>query len=458
MKKIADYLNKSAVENVKAALVQAQAVEAHNALISLTEERALERAKQVDAGKVTGKLAGVPFVVKDNFLAFGGKTTAASKMLKDFEAPYQATAIERLEAEGAICIGKANLDAFAHGSSTERSAYGVTKNAHDDTKVAGGSSGGSAVAVALGIVPFALGSDTGGSIRQPASFNGVVGVKPTYGMVSRYGVVGMASSTDTVGVLANDSTDAGQVMGVIAGQDKADMTTLPDYFMPLNKPEKSLKIAIVDEFMSGDTDPEVAQLVKEYAEGLEKLGHVVERVSIPSVKYAAAIYYVVSSAELSSNMARFDSVRYGERSSDARSLGEVYTKSRDEFLEREAKLRILLGSLVLTSGYYEDYYLQAQKVRTLLIQELQAALKGYDVLVGPVAPAPAFEIGKSAELDPAQVYHADILTAPASLAGLPAISVPAGQTKAGLPVGVQLIGAPKTDAQLLALANSMEVK
>lgn len=454
MVKISDYNDISAIDAVQQALDMVAKNESYHALLSLTKERALERAAAVDAGGITGKLAGVPFVVKDNFLAFGAPTTAASKILENFQAPLQATAVERLEAEGAICIGKANLDAFAHGGSTENSAFGVTKNAIDQTRVAGGSSGGSAVVTALDIVPFALGSDTGGSIRQPASFNGIVGVKPTYGTVSRYGVIAMASSTDTIGTFATNAADATLVMDIMAGKDDRDMTTLPDFFSPIDvKP--SQKIGIIREFMSDDVDAEVRDRVIAYAEKLKAAGHVVEEVDLPMIKYGVGMYYIIVPAEISSNLARYDGIRYGVRAQNIQTLAELYGRSRDEGFVTENKRRIMIGSYVLSSGYFDAYYQQAQKARTLLINEFNALFETYDALIGPVSPTPAFKIGENAE-DPVKMYLADIMTVSASLAGLPAISVPAGTTSVGLPVGVQIIGQQKSDAQLLALASAME--
>lgn len=453
MTTIKDFTNTSAVDAVSKAIAAAKANESFHALLSLTEGRALERAAKVDSGEITGKLAGVPFVAKDNFLTLGGTTTAASHFLENFHAPLQATAVEKLEAEGAICIGKTNLDAFAHGGSTENSAYGPTQNAADQTRVAGGSSGGSAVATALGIVPFALGTDTGGSIRQPASFNGVVGVKPTYGTVSRYGVVAMASSTDTIGCFANSAADAELIMGIISGQDEKDMTTLPDFFAPVGDPGK-LKVGVIKESMTDDVDSEVRGCVTSYIDALKAAGHEVEEVSMSMLKYALAIYYIVVPAEISSNLARYDGVRYGTRA-DAKSLDELYGKSRDQGFEAENKRRIMIGSYVLSSGFFDAYYLQAQKARTLLIDEFNKLFEAYDVLVSPVAPTPAFKLGENTA-DPVKMYLADVMTVPASLAGLPAISVPAGATATGLPVGVQLIGARRHDATLLALATSLE--
>lgn len=442
---------------VEAALARAEDAKEYNALISIIRERALERADEIDQkiknGEPVGSLAGVPFVAKDNFLAFGAPTTAAATILEGFEPPLQATAIEKLEAEGAICIGKANLDAFAHGGSTENSAYGPAKNAVDPAMVAGGSSGGSAVVTALDIVPFALGSDTGGSIRQPASFNGVVGLKPTYGAVSRYGVVAMASSTDCIGCFTKGAADAGLVMSVLAGRDEKDMTTLDDYFQPEPATPKQ-KIGLIKDFMGDGVDGDVQQCVREYAERLEAAGHTVEEVELPVAKYALAMYYVIVPAEISSNLARYDGIRYGRRA-EAATLQEVYGKSRDEGFVAENKRRIMIGSYVLSSGYFDAYYLKAQKARTLLIQAFDALFETYDALLAPVAPSPAFAFGENTA-DPIKMYLADAMTVPASLAGLPALSVPAGHSSDGLPVGAQLIGQKRSDAKLLALAETME--
>lgn len=446
---------------VEEALKKAEETEAYHALLSLTSERALKRADEIDAriatGEEAGVLAGVPFVAKDNFLAFGAPTTAASKMLENFDAPLQATAIEKLEAEGAICVGKANLDAFAHGGSTENSAFGPTKNAIDQTKVAGGSSGGSAVVTALDVVPFALGTDTGGSIRQPASFNGVVGIKPTYGTVSRYGVVAMASSTDTIGCFTKDMADAELVMDVMSGRDRNDMTTLPDFFAPMTSVKPAQKIGLIKDFMSDDVDADVRARTNEYVEKLRAAGHTVEEIDMPIAKYALAMYYIIVPAEVSSNLARYDGIRYGHRAEGVRTLAELYGKTRDEGFVTENKRRIMIGSFVLSSGFFDAYYQQAQKARTLLINAYDELFAKYDVLVGPVAPTPAFGIGENAE-DPVKMYLADIMTVPPSLAGLPAVSVPAGTNNAGLPIGVQLIGSRKSDANLMALARSMEGK
>ncbi|EDK72321.1 glutamyl-tRNA(Gln) amidotransferase, A subunit [candidate division TM7 genomosp. GTL1] len=449
----------SARSLVDEALKKAEGTGEFNIFISLSAKRAQQRADEIDSlvktGKPVGRLAGVPFVAKDNFLAFGAATTAASHILNNFEAPFQATAIEKLEAEGAICIGKANLDAFAHGGSTENSAFGPTRNAYDKTRVAGGSSGGSAVSVALEIVPFALGTDTGGSIRQPASFNGVVGVKPTYGTVSRYGVVAMASSTDTIGPITKTIADAELIMDIMAGRDANDSTTLPDFFKPAEVPSDKKRIGIVKQFMDEGVDTEVREIITRQIDMLKSNGHTVEEVDLPMVKYSVAMYYIIVPAEIASNLARFDGIRYGRRSEEARTLDEIYGKSRDEGFMDENKRRIMVGNYVLSSGYFDAYYRQAQKARTLLIRAFDDVFSEYDFLLGPVAPTSAFKVGENTS-DPIKMYLSDVTTAPANLAGLPAMSVPAGKTETGLPVGLQLIGSRRSDAEMLAFAKMIE--
>lgn len=449
----------SARQQVLDALDRAGAASEYHAVLSLTAERALERADEIDAaiknGNDVGVLAGVPFVVKDNYLAFGAPSTAASKILENFNAPLQATVVEKLEAAGAICIGKSNLDAFAHGGSTENSAFGVTKNAHDETKVAGGSSGGSAVVTALDIVPFALGSDTGGSIRQPASFNGVFGIKPTYGMSSRYGVVAMASSTDVMGCFAKSAEDIALVTSVMAGRDSKDMTTLPDYFVPTSEVKAGLKIGIIKETMNDDVDADVRKVTLDYVARLRAAGHTVDEVSMPTAPLALAMYYIIVPAEVCSNLARYDGVRYGRRAEGVQTLAELYGRSRDEGFVTENKRRIMIGSYVLSSGFFDAYYLQAQKARTLLIHEFDTLFQDYDFLMTPVAPTPAFGIGENTS-DPVKMYLADVMTVPASLAGIPAMTVPAGMSANNLPIGVQLIGPMRSDAALIALAGQME--
>lgn len=451
----------TAREQVEASIAKAHSVEEYHALLSLTEERALARADEIDAkianGEDAGVLAGAPFVVKDNYLVFGAPTTAASKMLEHFNAPLQATVVEKLEAAGAICIGKSNMDAFAHGGSTENSAFGMTHNAVDTTKVAGGSSGGSAVVTALDVVPFALGTDTGGSIRQPASFNGVLGFKPTYGLSSRYGVVAMASSTDTMGCFAKSADDIALVTSVMAGRDSRDMTTLPDYFEVQHDVSKNLRIGIIRETMTDDVDTDVRAAVNNYADALRAAGHTVEMVAIPSIKHALAIYYIVVPAEISSNLARYDGVRYGRRAEGVKTLAELYGRSRGEGFVTENKRRIMIGSYVLSSGFFDAYYLQAQKARTVLINEFNTLFEQYDFLLMPTAPTPAFGIGENTD-DPVKMYLADVMTVPPSLAGLPALSVPAGVNAQGLPIGAQLVGRAKSDAALIALAGSVEAR
>ncbi|HEX8389981.1 MAG TPA: Asp-tRNA(Asn)/Glu-tRNA(Gln) amidotransferase subunit GatA [Candidatus Saccharimonadales bacterium] len=446
----------SAKAVITAALARAKHDPDH-ALLSLLEDRALQRADAIDArrkhGDEIGPLAGVPFVAKDNFLTFGGMSTAAAKLLGNFEAPFQAKAIERLEAAGAICIAKANLDAFAHGGSTENSAYGPTTNPHDASRVAGGSSGGSAACVARGIVPFALGTDTGGSIRQPASFCGVVGLKPTYGSVSRWGVVAMASSTDVIGPLTTTSGDALTVMEVIAGQDEKDGTTITSpYASTDTAPVK--KIGLITEWLSDGVDEEVRRTVMARVEQLRSGGYDVEEVSLPSLKHALAVYYVIVPAEIASNLARFDGIRYGARPDSLTELGAVYEQTRATGFMPENMRRIMIGNYVLSSGYYDAYFRQAAKVRTLIIQEFDRVLSEYDLLIGPVAPTPAFALGQNTH-DPLSMYLADQMTVSASLAGLPALSVPLSVT--GLPIGLQIIGRRAKDRQLLAFASQMEM-
>jgi aspartyl-tRNA(Asn)/glutamyl-tRNA(Gln) amidotransferase subunit A len=448
----------SAVTLVKEALAKAEKYKEYNIFTSMNEKAALARAAEIDkriaAGEKVGRLAGVPYALKDNFQSHDGNTTASAKMLSNYHAPVTATAVKRIEDEGAIMIGRTNLDAFAHGASTENSYFGVTLNSQDKTRVAGGSSGGSAVVTALDIVPFALGSDTGGSIRQPASFNGVYGLKPTFGTVSRYGVVAMASSTDTIGCLAQTAEDTRLVMSIMAGKDEKDHTTLDDFFdEPVET--KGLKIGMITDFMGEGVDPEVVARSKDYIKKLEKAGHKVSEVSIPILKYALAVYYIVTPAEVASNLSRHDGIRYGYRAKGTKSLGDIYGKSRDEGFMPENKRRIMIGNFVLSSGFFDAYYLKAQKVRTLIINAYNEAFSKYDLLICPVAPTPAFKVGEN-DGDALKAYLGDIMTVPPSMAGLPALAAPAGKTKDGLTVGVQLIGPRRSDARLLQLAAEME--
>jgi len=404
-------------------------------------------------------LGGVPFVAKDMFLAHHTVTTASSNILKNFDSPYQATAINKLEAEGAIIVGKANNDAFGHGGSTENSDFGVTKHPLDTTRVAGGSSGGSAAVVALGVVPFALGTDTGGSTRQPASFCGVVGLKPTYGSVSRYGVIAMASSTDTVGTIANNAEDTALVFDIIAGNDTRDATTLPsrpESFLPAKNRLKPLKIGIIAEHMRADAvQPEIIAAIQAQAQKLKDLGHTVEEVSLPTLDMSLAVYYIVVPAEVSSNLQRYDGVKFGHSAKEAKNLQELYGLSRDQGFNAENKRRILIGTYVLSSGYIDAYYRKAQTVRTKLINEFTKIFADFDVLIGPVSPTTAFKIGENSD-DPLKMYLEDLMTVGPSLAGLPAISVPAGADNNNLPIGMQITGAQRSDATLLALAEQIE--
>lgn len=435
----------------------------YDAIIATTADRARSRAKEIDArvatGEKVGRLAGVPFIAKDNYLVFGAETTAASNILKGFVAPYQATVIEKLEAEGAICVAKANLDAFAHGSSTENSDFMVTKNPHDTSRVAGGSSGGSAASVVLGMAPFALGSDTGGSIREPASWSGCVGYKPTYGLVSRSGVVAMASSTDVMGPLTRTVEDAALVLDVMAGRDELDGTTIErdplGYDIATDTLDlKGKKIGVIKEYMGEGLQPGVRSAIEASIQKLRDAGAEVTEVSLPSLPMALAVYYIVVPAEVSSNLGRYDGQRFGYSYPDAQNLDESYFKSRGVGFGKEAKRRIMIGTYVLSSGYYDAYYKRAQTVRTKLINEFAAAFKSVDFLVGPTVPMTAFKIGQNVN-DPLQMYLADIMTVAVNLVGTPAISVPAGESE-GLPVGLQLMAAQRQDRDLLRLAKKTQ--
>lgn len=448
--KIADK-NNSAVKMVKEALEKCEKYKDYNVFTSIDSEYALKRATEIDEkiakGEEVGRLAGVPYALKDNFLGKRGETTASSLMLKNLQAPLNATTVRKLEDEGAIMLGRVNLDAFAHGSSTENSYFGVTKNAVDSSRVAGGSSGGSAVAVALEIVQFATGTDTGGSIRQPASFNGVYGVKPTYGAVSRFGVVPMGSSTDTIGFFAKNAKDLDLLMEVAAGMDKYDTTSLPDFYLT-SAPRELKKIGVVKEFDEGILSEDVQTVFHEYLEKLEEDGYEIIELSMPILKYALAVYYMVVSAEIASNLARHDGVRYGYRSESAKTLGELYKNSRAEGFMPENKRRIMIGNFVFAKENFEKYYLKAQKVRTLIIEAYAKAFEECDAILSPVTPNTAFKIGEKAG-DPLAMYLEDMMSTPINLAGLPAVAFPAGTTAEGLPVGLQLIGPRRDDKSLI---------
>jgi aspartyl-tRNA(Asn)/glutamyl-tRNA(Gln) amidotransferase subunit A len=453
--------NLSAVSQVKKALLRiADSNDTYNAVLQTIETRALKRAEEIDAaiarGESVGKLAGVPFLAKDNYLTFGSETTAGSNMLKGFKAPYQSTAIERLESEGAICVGKTNMDAFAHGGSTENSDFGVTKNPHDPTRVPGGSSGGSAAAVALHMVPFALGSDTGGSIRQPASFCGIVGLKPTYGLVSRSGVVAMASSTDCMGPMTITVEDAALVLDVIAADDPLDSTTIKREEGSYSEDDLDLstvKIGVIKEWFDEGLHPAVKEKIEAAIETYKNAGAEIVPVSLPTLPASLAIYYVVMPAEVSSNLSRHDGQRYQFSSPTSENLHDSYVKSRTLGFGEEAKRRIMMGTHVLSSGYYDAYYKKAQTVRTKLINEFKNAFQEVDALIGPVAPTTAFKIGENS--DPLKMYMQDMYSVGASLAGLPSISIPCGEIE-GLPVGLQLITNQREDKKLLQLSRAYE--
>lgn len=445
---------RSVVELTKQCLDAIEKAKDFNAVIEVNP-KALERAKAVEKSSKKGKLYGVPFLAKDNFLTNDTHTTASSNILKSFKAPFQATAIERLEAEGAVLLGKTNLDAFAHGSSTENSDFGPTKNPVDPARVPGGSSGGSAAAVALGLCAFAVGTDTGGSIRQPAGFSGVVGYKPTYGLVSRYGVVAMASSTDVIGPLTRSVEDAADILDIMAGADGLDSTLIEREasYAVSNTDAKQLKIGLIQEQMGEGVEAGVREAVNTVIKKLKASGAKVEEVSIPVDELALAAYYVAVPAEISSNLARYDGIKYGFTDQSGKNLTAVYKQTRSQGFNAENKRRILIGTYVLSSGYYDAYYKKAQSVRTQLIEQYQAAFKKFDFLVGPTSPTTAFKIGE--KQDPLSMYLADVMTVGPSLVGIPTISIPAGEAN-GLPVGMQIMAPQRHDSQLLAVAKSIE--
>lgn len=452
----------TATENVKLALSNIKKNSQYQTVISTLDKEALERAKLIDLdilnNKKVAKLAGVPFIAKDNFLVFGAPTTAASNILKGFHAPYQATAIDKLESEGAICVAKANMDAFAHGSSTENSDFFVTKNPYDLERVAGGSSGGSAASVALDIVPFSVGTDTGGSIRQPASFCNVVGFKPSYGMVSRSGVIAMGSSLDTIGTFSKNIADTRYVMSIISGRDPFDSTTLDDSFKIVNKHQKmtlsKIKIGIIKEYLADDLNPDVKKVILSAINKIKRMGLVVDEVSIPSIDLALSVYYVLCPAEVASNLSRYDGQRFGYSYLEASNLEDSYLKSRTIGFGDEAKTRIMIGTYVLSSGYYDAYYKKAQTVRTKLINDFNQVFKNYDFLIGPTVPDVAFKIGEKSS-SKLEMYLNDIMTVAANLVGIPAISLPAGFVN-NLPVGLQLMGQIGKDNQLLDFCQEIE--
>lgn len=448
---------------VNESLARAQEVSGKHALISTLDDYATRRAQELQENLDKAKdkpLFGIPVVIKDNILINTGKTTAASKMLENFQSPYNATVVERLESAGAVIVAKANLDAFAHGSSTENSDFGLTKNPHDDSRVPGGSSGGSAASVALDIAPVAIGTDTGGSIRLPASYCGVVGYKPSYGLVSRYGVVAMASSLDVVGPMTRTVEDTAIVMDVISGVDERDSTTTVRDTAPYSDFSKidwaKLKVGVVSEYLESGLSEEVRESVENSIDILKSAGANVENVSLPMLKYALASYYIIMPAEVSSNLSRYDGIRYGLHGREGDGLDEMYLDSRSTGFNAEVTRRILLGTFVLSSGYYDAYYKKAQQVRTLIRADFEKALEKYDVLIGPVAPDVAFKIGENTS-DPLKMYLTDIMTVAANIAGIPAVSLPSGVgQKTKMPIGLQLIGAQAKDRMLLNVVYNLE--
>jgi aspartyl-tRNA(Asn)/glutamyl-tRNA(Gln) amidotransferase subunit A len=434
-----------------------------NVYLSLTKERALEQAARIDAMAAKGDplppLAGIPVGIKDVLVMKGAPATAGSKILEGYHPPYDATCVAKLEAAGAVLLGKINCDEFAMGSSNENSAYGPVRNPVDMERVPGGSSGGSAAAVAANMAVATLGSDTGGSIRQPASFCGVVGVLPTYGRVSRYGLIAFASSLDRVGPFAGNVRDAATLLGVIAGQDLKDATSspspVPDYAAESDKPVMGLRIGVPQEYFADGLDPEVRAAIEKGIAALEEAGCGVKPVSLPHTKYAIPTYYLVATAEASANLARFDGVRYGYRSPASSTLSDMYSHSRDEGFGAEVKRRILLGTYALSAGYYDAYYLKAQQVRRLLAEEFLRAFAEVDAIVTPTSPVPAFKLGEKTG-DPLAMYLADIYTVTASLAGICGVTVPCGTTGTGLPVGMQVLAAHLNESTAFRVARAVE--
>lgn len=515
----------TATRLVKDAIAKAKHFSDHNIFTFINEVEALKRAAEIDAkisaGQPVGRLAGVPYALKDNFQSKSGNTTASSKMLESLHSPITTTAVKLLEDEGAIMIGRTNLDSFAHGSSTENSYFGATKNAVDSARVAGGSSGGSAVATALDIVEFATGTDTGGSIRQPASFNGVYGFKPTYGAISRYGVVAMASSTDCVGFFTKTPEDMDLLMQITARQDYYDPTTLPDFYqsrfsshdptssvdsassieksipstsspihnaeassstLDLDAPSAPARIGIIKDFDNDSVAPELRRALSDTISALEAKGHQIVSLDMPSLKHALAVYYIIVPAEVASNLSRHDGIRYGYRADQVSTLmsksaqdstltsasdssasatqdsasddplSALYKNSRNLGFMPENKRRIMIGNFVLSSGFYDAYYRKAQKARTIIIREYAKAFEQCDYILTPVSPSPAFKLGEKID-DPIAMYLEDIMSTSVNLAGLPSLAFPAGQTADHLPLGLQLVGARRSDAKILKFAH-----
>jgi len=455
----------TAVEVVTALFDRIKEVEPKvQAYITLCEEESLERAKEIDkkiaAGEPVGRLAGVPIAIKDNICTDGTLTTCASKMLGDFVPPYDATVIKKLLKEDAIIIGKTNMDEFAMGSSTENSSFKTTKNPWDLTRVPGGSSGGSAAVVAAGLSPISLGSDTGGSIRQPAAFCGVVGFKPTYGIVSRFGLIAFGSSLDQIGPFSKSVTDAALTLEVIQGEDSLDSTSYKgeikgDYLSTLADGVKGMKIGVPKEFFQSSLDEEISDSIKQSIQVLKDLGAEVSEISLPITEEGLSAYYIISSAEASSNLARFDGVRYGYRPEEFSNIDDLMVKSRTEAFGTEVKRRIMLGTYALSSGYYDAYYNRAHKLKKKIKEEFKKAFDEYDVILSPTTPTVAFKCGEKSE-DPLSMYLADIYTVNANLAGIPAISIPCALSKEGLPIGLQILGPHFGEEKILKAAYALE--
>lgn len=434
-----------------------------NSFITTLTDEAIEKSKEIEEkvnnGELNSELAGIPIGIKDNMCTKGVKTTCASKMLENFVAPYDATVVEKLNKEGMINLGKLNMDEFAMGASTEYSALAKTRNPWNLNTVPGGSSGGSAAAVAANLVPWALGSDTGGSIRQPASFCGVVGLKPTYGLVSRYGLVAFASSLDQIGPITKDVTDSAILLNLLVGHDEKDTTSLDmpktDYTKALKNDVKGLKIGIPKEFFAEGINKEVKEKLDEAIEKYKELGAEIEEFSLDIAEYALATYYIIACAEASSNLGRFDGIRYGYRTKNYEKLKDIYINSRSEGFGAEVKRRIILGTYVLSSGYYDAYYKKAQQVRTLVKEKFNKAFEKYDVILTPTSPTVAFEVGTRSN-NPLEMYLADICTVSVNIAGLPGISVPCGVDSKGMPIGMQLIGNRFEEGKILNAAYTYE--
>ncbi|HEM4148190.1 Asp-tRNA(Asn)/Glu-tRNA(Gln) amidotransferase subunit GatA [Streptococcus suis] len=451
----------SAVELTKATLEDIKSREgAVDAFLTITEDAALAQAaaldeKGIDADNV---MAGIPLAVKDNISTKGILTTVASKMLYNYEPIFDATSVSQAYAKDMIIVGKTNMDEFAMGGSNENSAFKPTKNAWDQTKVPGGSSGGSAAAVAAGQVRLSLGSDTGGSIRQPAAFNGIVGMKPTYGTVSRFGLIAFGSSLDQIGPFSQTVKENAQLLNVISGHDVKDATStineIADFTSKIGQDIKGMKIALPKEYMGEGIDPQVKETILKAAKHLESLGAIIEEVSLPHSKYGVAVYYIIASSEASSNLQRFDGIRYGFRAEDATNLDEIYVKTRSQGFGEEVKRRIMLGTFSLSSGYYDAYFKKAGQVRTLIIQDFEKVFADYDLILGPTAPTVAFGLD-TLNHDPVAMYLADLLTIPVNLAGLPGLSIPAGFVE-GLPVGLQLIGPKYSEETIYQVAAAFE--